>query len=198
MNIKKLFITLGVLLISLNSIAQDATLKDKKSWYVPDYASLQFAGNIGFLSIGAGYEIFDDVWYAELLYGYSPRSITAAESNHLITIKNTFPIFTKELSNSFSISPIAGIAITYDAGNNTFTSLPGQFPKGYYISNAIHLTIFGGFKVHKDFKNDKIFKGIDMYYELGTVESYLWYAITSSEFSMSDAFSSAIGVNLYF
>ncbi|MHB0756426.1 hypothetical protein [Polaribacter sp. M15] len=184
-------------IFSANIFAQEVTEK-KKSWYVPDYASLQFAGNIGLLSTGVGYEIFDNVWFAELLYGYIPEAITEAKSTHLITIKNTFPIFTKELSKNYFISPIAGLTATYDATTNTFTTLPSQFTKGYYVSNAIHFVIFGGVKIHKDFDAKSIFKGIDFYYELGTVESYLWYAITSKEVSMGDAFSSAIGVHFYF
>lgn len=66
------------------------------------------------------------------------------------------------------------------------------------MSNAIHFTLFGGVNLHKKFKSDHFFKGADLYYELGTVESYLWFVITSSEVSVSEAFSSAIGVRLYF
>ena len=198
MKVKNTLILLFIILFCSNVFAQNDTLAKNKLWYVPDYASLQLAGNIGFLSVGVGYEIFDDVWYAELLYGYVPSIRSKAESIHLVTIKNTFPIFTKEFGNNYSISPIAGLGITYDAGTNTFTTLPSQFPKGYYISNAIHFTLFGGAKVHKDFTDNKIFKGIDYYFEVGTVESYLWYAITSKEVKITEAFSSAIGVNIYF
>ena len=47
-------------------------------------------------------------------------------------------------------------------------------------------------------KKTKIFSGIDFYAEVGTVESYLWYAITSKEVTLNDSFSSSIGVNFYF
>ncbi len=203
MQIKKVFII--ILFCSFTNLfakeskeTKEAKESKKKSWYVPDYASLQFAGNIGYISVGVGYELFDDIWYGEILYGYVPESISKAESIHLITLKNTFPIFTKEIGKNLTISPIAGLGITYDVGSDTFTTLPSRFPKEYYISNAIHFTIFGGIKIHKDFTNVKLFQGMDFYAELGTVESYLWYAITSSEVSFSDAFSTAIGVKFYF
>lgn len=198
MDNKSLYIGLILLFLSVKSVAQVDTIPQKKSWYVPDYASLQFAGNIGFLSTGVGYEVYRNIWYLEFLYGYVPASIAESNSIHLATIKNTFPIFTKEIGKNLTISPIAGLTVTYDIGAKTFTTLPSQFPKGYYVSNAIHFTAFGGVKLHKDFENTNFFKGIDFYYELGTVESYLWYAITSESVSFGDAFSSSIGINVYF
>lgn len=199
MNFRKLIIFSFLYLFFVKSYAQDKTNTNKqKPWYTPDYTTVQVAGNIGFLSTGVGYKLFEDTWYAELLYGYVPAARSKAESIHLLTIKNTFPITNKEIGNGFTISPIAGLGMTYHVGANTFTTLPSRFPKGYYISNAIHFTIFGGFNLHKKFKNENFFKGADLYYELGTVESYLWFVITSSEVSFSEAFSSAIGVRLYF
>ena len=52
--------------------------------------------------------------------------------------------------------------------------------------------------MHKDFKKTTIFKGADFYIETGTVESYLWYALTSKEVDLTDVFSTSIGVNFYF
>lgn len=196
---KKIIIVSFLFLVIIKSFSQDKTnTKKQKPWYIPEYTTVQVAGNIGFLSTGVGYKLFDDAWYAELLYGYVPAARAKAESIHLITIKNTFPIFSKEIGNNFTISPIAGLGITYHAGTKTFTTLPSRFPRGYYVSNAIHFTLFGGVNLHKKFKSDHFFKGADLYYELGTVESYLWFVITSSEVSVSEAFSSAIGVRLYF
>ncbi|WP_397446046.1 hypothetical protein [Polaribacter sp. R77954] len=163
---KNIAIVIFLCFFSATTFAQETTTK-KKSWYVPDYASLQFAGNIGLLSTGVGYEIFDNIWFAELLYGYIPEAITEAKSTHLNTIKNTFPIFTKKLRKNYFISLIAGLTATYDATTNTFTALPSQFTKGYYVSNSIHFVIFGGVKIHKDFEAKSIFKGIDFYYEFG-------------------------------
>lgn len=201
MSAKSIF--LAVLFIALvnKSFAQDITTSSSNtkvaSWFVPDYVSLQLAGNIGFLSTGIGYKIFNGVWNAELLYGFIPKSFSKSKDIHLITIKNTFPIFTKKISKKFIISPIGGFGITYDVGTNTFTSLPNQFPEGYYVPNAIHFTLFGGVNLYQNFTNTKTFKGVDYYLELGTVESYLWFAITSKEVTLADAFSFAVGINLH-
>tara|TARA_R110001592_G_scaffold21103_3_gene85539 strand:- start:471 stop:1067 length:597 start_codon:yes stop_codon:yes gene_type:complete len=198
MRIKNIFSVFVVLLFFIKSYAQEPNLVKDKSWYVPDYVKVQFAGNIGLASVGAGYQLFNKVLYTELLYGFVPESVSKSDEIHLITIKNTFPVFRKELGKNFTISPIAGFATTYEIGTNSFTTLPNIYPEGYYVPNAFHFTLFGGAMVHKDFKDSKMIKGADFYFEVGTVETYLWYVITSKEVSTSDVFSTSIGVNFYF
>jgi hypothetical protein len=198
MKIKNIFSVSVILLFFIKSYAQEPNLVKDKSWYVPDYVKVQFAGNIGLVSVGAGYQLFNKVLYTELLYGFVPESVSKSDEIHLITIKNTFPIFRKELGKNFTISPIAGFATTYEIGANSFTTLPSIYPEGYYVPNAFHFTLFGGAMVHKDFKDSKMIKGADFYFEVGTVETYLWYVITSKEVSTSDVFSTSIGINFYF
>jgi hypothetical protein len=198
MKIKNIFSVSVILLFFIKSYAQEPNLAKEKSWYVPDYVKVQFAGNIGLVSVGAGYQLFNKVLYTELLYGFVSESVSKSDEIHLITIKNTFPIFRKELGKNFTISPIAGFATTYEIGANSFTTLPSIYPEGYYVPNAFHFTLFGGAMVHKDFKDSKMIKGADFYFEVGTVETYLWYVITSKEVSTSDVFSTSIGVNFYF
>ncbi|WP_036821295.1 hypothetical protein [Polaribacter sp. Hel1_85] len=198
MKIKNIFIVSILVLFFSNSYAQETISVKEKSWYVPDYVKTQFAGNIGLISVGVGYQLFNEVLYSELLYGFVPESASKADNIHLITIKNTFPIFRKEIGENLTISPIAGFTTTLDIGTNSFTTLPSKYPDGYYFPTAVHFTLFGGALIHKDFKKPKIFKGVDFYLEFGTVETYLWYAITLKEVDLIDVFSADIGVNFYF
>jgi hypothetical protein len=198
MKIKQILSIAIILLVLTKSFGQEPSLDKHKAWYVPDYVKTQFAGNIGVISVGAGYQLFNKVLYSELLYGYVPESVSKADKIHLITIKNTFPIFRKRISKNVTITPIAGFTSTIDIGTTTFTTLPSKYPEGYYVPTAFHFTLFGGAMLHKDFTKSKTIKGLDFYVELGTVESYLWYAITSKEVSVSDIFSTAIGINFYF
>ena len=198
MRIREIFIVSIIVLFFSNSYSQETFSVKEKSWYVPDYVKAQFAGNIGLFSVGAGYQLFDEVLYSELLYGFVPKSASKADNIHLITIKNTFPIYRKKISENLTITPIAGITTTLDIGTNSFTTLPSKYPDGYYFPTAVHFTLFGGALIHKDFKKPKIFKGVDFYIEFGTVETYLWYALTLDEVDLLDVFSADIGVNFYF
>lgn len=198
MKIKEIFIVSILVLFFNNSYAQEAISVKEKSWYVPDYVKAQFAGNIGLFSVGAGYQLFDKVLYSELLYGFVPESASRADNIHLITIKNTFPLYRKVIGENLTITPIAGFTTTLDIGTNSFTTLPSIYPEGYYVPTAVHFTLFGGAMVHKDFKKPKFFKGVDFYVEFGTVETYLWYAFATKEVDLVDVFSLDLGVNFYF
>jgi len=180
-----------------NASAQDSISIKKKPCYIPDYVKVQFAGNIGFFSIGFGYQFLNNHLYTELLYGYVPVSISGAEKIHTITLKNTFPILNKDIK-TITLSPIAGFTTSFETGNNSFLILPDKYPEGYYSTNAFHFTLFIGAKVHRNFINQKIMRGVDLYFELGTVDNYLWYAILSKEVKINKIISSAIGINLYF
>ncbi len=184
------------LLLFSYAFAQDTTLQKKRAWYYPDYVKTQYAGNIGLFSVGFGYQFLNNHLYSEILYGYVPESISKAEKIHTITIKNTFPVYTKKI-NEINLSAITGFTASFETGNNSFLKLPDKYTKGYYITNAIHFTLFIGAKIHKSFINPKTIKAVDLYFESGTLETYLWFAITSKEVKINEIFSSAIGINLY-
>jgi hypothetical protein len=198
MKIKEIFIVSILVLFFNNSYAQETISVKEKSWYVPDYVKAQFAGNIGLFSVGAGYQLFNEVLYLELLYGYVPEWASKADDIHLITIKNTFPLYRKKIGKNLTITPIAGFATTLDIGTVSFTTLPSKYPDGYYYPTAVHFTFFGGALIHKDYKKSKFLKGVDFYLEFGTVETYLWYALATTEVDLIDVFSADIGVNFYF
>ena len=196
---KKIRILIILLLLLFQFIREaystDTYKINQKKWYIPDYAKLQFAGNIGLLSTGVGYKIFSEHLYSDFIYGYVPSSISKSEI-HIITQKNTFLIFNKNIKK-FTLTPIIGHTISFETGNNSFLILPNKYPKDYYSTNAFHFTFFVGGKLHKDFNKQLKFEGLDFYVELGTVDIYLWYKILSKEVRINNIFSTAIGINIY-
>ncbi|RLD61057.1 MAG: hypothetical protein DRJ01_08580, partial [Bacteroidetes bacterium] len=62
-NIKILLIFISILFFTINeSYSQKLKITDSVNYkkFLPDYVKLQFAGGIGFLSIGVGYTFWDD------------------------------------------------------------------------------------------------------------------------------------------
>jgi len=193
---KYLITFIAIVSVANLAYSNDTLSIKEKSWYVPDYAKLQFAGNIGFLSFGIGYELFNNRLQSDILYGYVPYSIGGA-TIHTISQKNTFVLYEYERSR-YIISPTAGFSTNFETGNNSFLILPDKYPKGYYVSNAIHFTLFIGGKIHKTLAQQSKIKGLDFYVELGTVDNYLWYKILSKEVKMKDISSLALGMNAFF
>ncbi len=180
-------------LIFIKVYSNDTTLVKSKSWYVPDYAKVQFAGNIGFLSIGTGYSLFNNYLQSDIFYGYVPKSI-AGTKIHTISQKNSFTLFQYK-TDKYVLASITGFATSFETGNNSFLFLPDEFPKGYYNPNLMHFTFFLGSKVHLPFKNKKL-NSIEIYTELGTVDTYLWYKIISKE--VNNILSFSFGITLFY
>lgn len=175
---------------------QEEQQKNQVSKLLPDYASFQFAGNIGFLSAGLGYQLFSNKLNTEMVYGFVPK-YQETEAIHQITLKNTVPLFRFQHENLI-FTPMLGLTATYETGRHSFVFLDDKYPDGYYASNAFHFTFLLALSVHKDLKPSYLIKGVDFYYEVSTVDTYFWYGISNKEVKMNEVFSLALGMRLYF
>ena len=64
---RRLILVLLYLICAIPGSAQERGLR-------PDFVTTQYAGSIGFVSVGAGYNIFKDKARTSLQYGYVPHS----------------------------------------------------------------------------------------------------------------------------
>ena len=175
-------------------IRQD-TLHLNRSWIVPDDVKLQYAGNIGFLAIGASYHFSKDKYHMSIMYGYLPQSSGYSDISTL-SIKNTFYIKHFKYKH-FTLSPTAGISVNWGYTKNTFEELPEYYPEKYYFQNKIHLAPFIGFRMLSNKINKKGNK-LGVYTELGTLDAYLLECIRTDYVKTKDILNLAIGFSYYF
>lgn len=168
-----------------------------KRWYIPHYVPVQFAGNIGFISTGAGYNSTRKDYQLSIMYGYVPRSLAHA-TIHTITAKNNFPLLYHTLKNDQTIIPYLGLGLTLEVGGNAFFKMPSHFPESYYdFPKNVHVIAYGGARLQRTFSDDiRFLRGIELYAEGGTVDVYLWYKTMSDSIKFRQIFSVAFGVNL--
>jgi hypothetical protein len=166
-------------------------------WYVPHYVPLQFAGNIGFLSAGAGYNSNKQNYQLAIMYGYVPRSL-AKSAIHTITAKNNFPLGWYGIRNNRAIIPYVGLGLTVEVGGNAFFRMPSHFPESYYdFPKNLHVIAYGGARLRQLFSDDvKALRGVEFYAEAGTVDVYVWYKTISNQIKFHEIFSLAIGVSV--
>ena len=187
--IKLLYILIFILLSNI-VCAENTILVQKRKWFVPDYYKIQFAGNIGFISIGTGYELFNNRLQSDILFGYVPKSI-GNTAIYTITQKNTFSIHDFKLNKKNEISLITGFSMSYETGNNSCLFLPDKYPDGYYSTNAFHFPLFAGVKIKKTLRNDSKIKSIEFNIEACKIATYLYYSIINSEIKCNDITSLA-------
>lgn len=186
-----IIITILTLLIS-NIQSKNKVVKSK---YLPDYAKFQFAGNIGFVSMGGGYSFLSDRINMDLMYGFVPES-EGGDEIHSITQKNTFGLYSHNIKH-LKFMWTTGFFINYEAGENSYVTLPDHYPDDYYSPNAFHFGLFIGLKAQRKIPNKYIHK-LDYFAEIGTLAKYAYYNVLAEEDRYHDIFSLAVGINLHF
>lgn len=168
--------------------------------FIPDHNRLQFAGNIGFISTGLGYNIGKRYEITFMLglqnefFGDSKESIITA------AIKNTINIYHPIIINKrFSFVPTVGLSINWGYTNNTFSDLPTHYANDYYFQNKIHLAPFIGGKLRFECnKRNCHRRAIELYVELSSLDAYILECIRTDYVSIDDILNLAIGFSIYF
>ncbi len=171
--------------------------EDKNKWYKPDYIKVQYAGNIGFLSIGAGYEWWREIAQTDILYGYVPEYKGEA-TIHTFTIKNTFRLYQFNIKQKYNISPILGFSVSLEPGQNSYLRIPDKYPEGYYSTNSIYACLNIGVKSKFKFDEKRFFSSIEPFVEVNTLADYLFYNIIAQEDHSNIIYSLALGLNIFF
>lgn len=192
------FIALLLLLGTLKIFAQGI-----KS-LIPDAANIQFAGSIGFISVGAGYELFNNKrGNLDFNYGYVPAS--KGGQLHIITAKFAYRPFEIRIRNIAKIYPInPGMFISYTINKDLPIKFSGsQYQNGYYWwSPALrpHLSFSSEieFNMEKDWNKSKV-KSISIYSELNTNDYYaINYIHNQKSLSIGDILQAGLGLRIKF
>lgn len=168
--------------------------------FIPDHNRLQFAGEIGFISAGFGYN-FGKRYEITFMMGLQNKFFGGSEESIITTsIKNTINLYHPIVFNKrFSFIPTLGLSINWGYTNNTFNKLPSHYPESYYFQNKIHLAPFIGGKLRFDCnKRNCHRRAIELYAELGSLDAYILECIRTDYVSIGDILNLAIGVSVYF
>lgn len=163
-------------------------------WFVPDMLHVQYAGNIGFVSVGAGYKV-GGRYEPSLYLGFLNR--TFGRSEHTVTtlsLKNSFKITKRPLWDGFT--PKAGLSVNWGYTNNTFHKLPPHYDDKYYFQNKIHFAPFAGGQWMFPVRG-KAFGHMGVYAELSTLDAYLLEAIRTRYVGFADIWNLAFGVSFF-
>jgi len=192
----RISIILLFLVININAKAQ--------KFLIPEDAIIQYAGSIGYLSVGAGYELFGNKrGNLDINYGFVPESKGGAL--HILTAKFAYRPFVINIGNFAKIYPFnPGIFIRYTLNNNLgFNFDTVQYPKGYYyFSEAArpHLSFSNEFQLIKGKVLERTgLKALSIYSEFNTNDYYLVnYFQNTTALSVTDIFKLGIGIRAKF
>lgn len=173
----------------------------RKHWsnLIPTHTKLQYAGNMGFMSFGFGWDYGKhNQWETDVLFGYLPR-YQSHENKLTFTLKQNFIPWSCQIKKSnFSLEPLAtGMYLNTVLGDEFWVREPDRYPEGYYgFSSRIRIHAYIGQRFTYELNRQKQYKAkaITLYYELSTCDLYLISAIGNKYLKPSDYLSLSFGI----
>jgi hypothetical protein len=186
------------LLIFLLNVLAASGQEHKK--LVPDFGVVQYAGSIGYVSAGFGYDILKSKARFSTHFGIVPENLGGTLG--IISAKLYFKPATITIRNRLRMNPFdIGIMGSYTYGRNLEARWPeGVYPKGYYWWNpALRAHLGMESSLTYEFKKDHCLHSISGYVEFNTNELYFVSFIQNIHtVSFWDIVKIGIGGRVYF
>lgn len=165
---------------------------------IPRYSKIQFAGSMGLLSIGTGWNYYRDHWETDLLFGIIPRNVDN-NAKITLTLKQNYYPWDIHLSDKLSFAPLTcGVYINILFDREFWRSQPNKYPEKYYwFSTRFRSHIFLGERFTLDLNKEKSYhKSISFFYELSTCDLYLINKFGNKVLKPKDFLSLSFGIKL--
>ncbi len=188
-----------VLVLVFASVSAEENRTEPDFNHLPmDYMSLQYAGNIGMISVGIGNLFFDGRYAFELYYGYTPRLVSEVAVSTLAMKHSYVPGSWNMYGHT--VEPYAGLGLIYSLNQRYDPNWLDEIPDNYYYQYAFQLIGYVGLSVmHPVTDPASSIKSFGAYMELGTVDSYLInYFSEGNALQLEDVLNTAIGVRMTF
>ncbi len=166
----------------------------------PDHIKVQYAGGMGFISIGAGYNTKNQKLEGDLSYGYLPKSVGGIRI-HSISGKVTWIPINSVSIKKYQVEPLmTGLIVNYSFGKQYFSFDPPYYPYRYYsFPTAIHSAIFLGSRVGVNFPTNTFVRRLSLYYEILSFDrEIISLASNPKSLQITDIVTLSLGVKVNF
>ncbi len=166
---------------------------------IPTHTKIQFAGNMGLLSFGTGWDYGRrNQWETDVFFGVLPK-YDSKRTKLTFTVKQNYLPWSLPIKQSrFSVEPLAcGMYLNTVFGNEFWVNEPERYPKGYYgFSSKVRTHV--GQRITYDIDPQRRFtaKEITFFYEISTCDLYVVSAFTNKYLKPKDYLSLSFGIKL--
>ena len=196
--------TKGVIVSTVKPSRYDRRVhRYRRRWeaLIPTHTKLQFAGNMGLLSIGTGWDYGRrNQWETDLLFGFLPK-YDSDKAKLTFTIKQNYIPWSLQIRQSdFSFEPLScGLYLNTVFGDEFWVHEPDRYPQGYYgFSSKVRFHVFVGqrFTFNIPMRYRITAKAITLFYEMSTSDLYVVSAFTNRYLKPKDYLSLSFGIKL--
>lgn len=173
-------------------------IKNRWSALVPNKAMMQYAGDIGMISLGIGWEYGrHDQWETYIIVGFLPKKDTR-KSYRTFTLKELYTPWDIRVKGNFNIQPLfVTMMMNTIFGEEFWVKQPERYPSGYYTFATklrFHLGIGQKISLNIPYKKRRWYNRIALYYEVSTCDLYLRQKILNKSIPLKDIICLGIGV----
>lgn len=174
----------------------------RKHWesLIPTHTKLQFAGNMGLISLGTGWDYGKrNQWETDIFFGILPK-YQSDRTKITMTLKQNYLPWSIGLGKDFSVEPLAcGMYFNTVFGEDFWTNEPDRYPKGYYgFSSRVRIHVFLGQRLTYDIPPRLRLgaRAVTFFYEISTCDLYVVSAFTNKYLKPRDYLSLSFGLKM--
>jgi hypothetical protein len=167
---------------------------------VPTHIQLQYAGGMGFLSGGAGWDYGrKNRWETDVFLSFLPRYSTK-ESKWTFTLKQNYIPWNINTGKRFSMAPFScGLYANTVFNEDFWVSAPDKYPNRYYaFSTKVRFYVYIGQRItchipHGQYTHRK---SITFFYEINSNDLYIISAAENSRLKPADYLKLSFGLKV--
>lgn len=166
---------------------------------IPTHSVVQYAGNMGLISAGIGWEYGKrQQWETELLFGFLPK-YNSRRSKLTMTLKENYIPWQLDFKHGILLEPFTcGLYFNTVFGSEFWARQPGRYPDKYYnfLSTKLRINVFMGQRigVFIPHKRRKVVKNISLFYEVSTCDLYIRAMFMDKDTKITDITSLSLGI----
>jgi hypothetical protein len=178
-------------------------VKDYRSGWgklIPKYGKIQYAGSMGFMSIGAGYDYgVHKQWESDIFLGFLPHYSTG-KNKITLTLKQNYIPWKIDLNTRWMIEPLTtGMYINTVFDDDFWISEPDKYPNSYYaFSTRIRINAFLGQRITYKLKPkaQRYLKSFTLFYEISSNDVYVLSAFNNAYLKPEDYLVLSAGIKV--
>ena len=168
---------------------------------IPTQFIMQYAGNMGLMSVGIGWEYGKHKqWETNLMFGYLPK-ISSHRGKLTMTLKENYLPWSRYLKQGGRREPVScGLYLNTVFGSEFWGNQPSRYPDKYYepLNTKVHIHVFLGQRITKIIPANKrkFLKSISAFYEVSACDLYLRLLVMEKKVRLQDIMCLSVGIKM--
>jgi hypothetical protein len=196
-----------ILIFPLTASAQNSyekrMEKRQQRWnqLIPTHSQLQYAGGMGLLSGGVGWDYGKNRWETDVFLGFLPRYSTR-ETKWTFTLKQNYIPWNIDAGKNFSFSPLScGLYANTIFDEDFWMSDPDKYPNRYYSFSTklrFHIYVGQGVAYNIPYEKRRLLNAVTFFYEISSSDLYFISVFGNSWLKPKDYLHLSVGMKFDF